>query len=250
MKIIQSKSLKQFTNLTHGFTTKHGGKSVSPYSSLNLAFHVNDDVNTVTHNHTLLAKKLHYDKRALVHMNQIHSNFVHTIEKNDTFENPPTCDALITHRTNIPLMVMVADCSPILFYDDVQKVIAVAHAGRAGAFKNIIGNVIDKFKKNYHSNVEDILVSVGPSIGECCYEVGHEIYDEAKALNLEYALNKKESHYHLDISEILKNQLLNTGVKKEHIEISQECTFCQNSTYFSYRADGITGRCAGVISLN
>ncbi len=147
-------------------------------------------------------------------------------------------------------MVMVADCSPILFYDDIKKVIAVAHAGRQGAFKNIVANVIQSFINNFGSHVKDIYVVIGASIGACCYEVGSEIYEEAKELNLEYAMIKKDESYYLDIGKILKKQLLKLGVLEKNIEISNECSCCQNDKYFSYRADGITGRFAGVICLN
>ena len=115
---------------------------------------------------------------------------------------------------------------------------------------NIIQNVIDSFKDEFGSKVKDINVTVGASIGECCYEVGSEIYDEAKELNLAYAITKKENSYYLNISAILEKQLFNTGLKEENIEFSKECSCCQNSKYFSYRADGITGRFTGVIKLN
>lgn len=250
MQINQSKLLKNYSEITHGFTTKDGGNSVTPYSSLNLAFHVNDDKKNVEKNHELLAKKLKYNKKTLVHMKQIHSSQVHLVNYNDNFDNPPTCDALITNKTNTPLMVMVADCSPILFYDDTQQVIAVAHAGRAGAFKNIIKNVLYSFSNEFNSQMKNIKVVVGDSIQECCYEVGDEIYDEAKELNLEYALSKKEKSYYLNIGKILYKQLKSAGIKEENIEISSECTSCKNDTYFSYRADGITGRFCGVIEIN
>jgi len=249
MQIIQSKILKKFPSLTHGFTSKDGGKSSLPYDSLNLAFHVEDNKEKVIQNHLLLADKLHYNARTLVHMKQIHSSIVHIVDANDNFYNPKECDALITNKIDTPLMVMVADCSPILFYDNEKKVIAVAHAGRQGAFKNIVQNVINSFVNNFNSRLENINVAIGASIGECCYEVGSEIYDEAKILSLEYALNKKENSYYLNISAILKSQLLNAGVKEHNIEFSKECTSCSNKKYFSYRADNTTGRFCGVLIL-
>lgn len=250
MKFYQSKLLNNYANLTHAFTTKSGGESLAPYSSLNLAFHVGDNPLTVQINHELLAKKLSYEKRTLVHMKQIHSNIVKIVTQNDNFDAPPTCDALITNKKNIPLMVMVADCSALLFYDDVQKVIAVAHAGRAGAFQNIIKNVVSSFVENFHSNREDIRVSIGANIGACCYEVGDEIYEEAKKLELEYALHKKNGRYYLDVNKILKTQLLEAGIETNNIEISDECSCCLREKYFSYRADGITGRFCGVLMLH
>ena len=132
----QSKLLNKFTNLLHCFTTRKSG---------NLAFHVNDNPLHVEHNHETLAKELNYDKNKLIHMKQIHSNTLHVASEYDNFYNPKSCDALITNKVDTPLMVMVADCSPILFYDDEKKVIAVAHAGRAGTFKNINKVVVNSF---------------------------------------------------------------------------------------------------------
>ncbi|MBN2781845.1 MAG: laccase domain-containing protein, partial [Campylobacterales bacterium] len=182
-------------NIIFSFTTKNDG---------NLAFHVGDDEHSVDANHEKLAQKLGYDKNSLVHMKQIHSNIVHVVDENDNYKNPPTCDALITDKINTPLMVMVADCTPIIFYDATKKVIAVAHAGRQGAFKNIVKNVIDRFKDLYKSKPEDISVKLGTAICCDCYEVGSEIYDEAMILNLDYGLKKQNGRYYLDITKILK----------------------------------------------
>ncbi|MCW8896010.1 MAG: peptidoglycan editing factor PgeF [Sulfurimonas sp.] len=240
MKFYHSNLLNNFANITSVFTTRVSG---------NLAFHVNDDKKHVASNHELLAKELAYDKNSLIHMKQIHSDIVHVVDKNDNFYNPATCDALITNKANTPLMVMVADCSPILFYDDKQKVIAVAHAGRQGAFKNIVKNVIGSFINDFHSKAQNIHVSVGASIGSCCYEVGPEIYEQAKELALEYAMQKKDNSFYLDISIIIETQLLTCGVKKENIEFCNECTCCNSDKYYSYRADAKSGRFAGILAI-
>ncbi|MFA5454554.1 MAG: peptidoglycan editing factor PgeF [Sulfurimonas sp.] len=239
MKFYYSKKLTQFPNLIHSFTTKESG---------NLAFHVGDEKSHVEKNHALLAKELGYEKSSLVHMKQIHSDIVHIVADED-FETPPTCDALITNRANTPLMVMVADCSPILFYDDEKKVIAAAHAGRQGAFKNIVKNVVEKMKTEFNSEPKDVHVSVGASIGVCCYEVGSEIYDEAKEKGLEYAMQKRGESFYLDVGAILKKQLLSYGIKRENIEFCEDCTCCNTQRYFSYRAEAKTGRFAGVLML-
>jgi len=249
MYLNKSDILNKFSNLTHAFTTKDGGVSSSPYNSLNLAFHVEDDSLDLIKNHEKLASELKYEKRTLVHMKQIHSDIVHVVGKGDNFDNPPTCDALITDRAKTPLMVMVADCSPILFYDAKQKVIAVAHAGRQGAFKNIVQNVINTFANIYDSHTENIFVSIGANIGACCYEVGSEIYEEAKKLYLDYAIDKRDDSFYLDINKILITQLLTSAIKEENIEILDECTCCRRDKYFSYRADSTTGRFAGILMM-
>ena len=239
MQTFHSQLLNKFPNLTHTFTDKKDG---------NLAFHVGDDETNVIKNHKKLAQKLDYTLKTVVHMKQIHSDIVKVVTGEDSFKNPPTCDAIITDKKNIPLMVMVADCSPILFYDPQKEVIAVTHAGRAGAFSNIIQNVIDTFTQEFHSEVHDIVVSVGPAICSECYEVGEEIYKEAKKRKMEYALSKTEEKYHLNIRAILQKQLREAGVKERNFEISAHCTKC-HSDFFSYREDKKCGRFAGVLML-
>lgn len=236
----QSKLLNNFSNITHAFTTKVSG---------NLAYHVNDNPLHVESRHIKLAQDLSYDKSSLIHMKQIHSNILHVVNDEDDFNNPPTCDALITNKLNTPLMVMVADCSPILFYDDKKKVIAVAHAGRKGAFKNIIKSVLKSFKSDFSSDISALHVAIGPSICKPCYEVGVEIYKEAKDMQLEYAIEKRDNSYYLDIRKILKKQLLDMGVKEKNIDISDECNCCKNDKYFSYRKNKNTGRFAGIIQI-
>lgn len=240
MKFSHSKLLNSFSDITHAFTTKKSG---------NLAFHVGDNKADVIANHKRLAGELGYDKNSLVYMKQIHSGIVHVVSEED-FSTPLICDALITDKKNTPLMVMAADCSPMLFYDKKKKVIAVAHAGRQGAFKNITKNVIDCFTDKFKSDIENIYVSVGASIGVCCYEVGAEIYEEAKELGLEYAVQPRNGSFYLDVGAILKTQLLTCKIKEENIEFSNECTCCSRDKYFSYRAQKETGRFAGVIFLN
>jgi len=240
MKFYQSKLLNNYTAISHRFTTK---------KDKNLAFHVNDVEADVIHNHQVLANDLGYHLNTLVHMKQIHSNDVVIVTKKHDFFHPPTCDALITNEKNIPLMVMVADCTPLLFYDKQKNTIAVAHAGRAGAFKNIVKNVLQTFTKDFKADISDIIISIGPSIGVCCYEVGKEIYKEAKELNLDFAIAVQSERYFLDIRKILKKQLLEAGVVEKNIEISSLCNACNTQDFYSYRVEKGTGRFAGVIFL-
>ncbi len=215
----------------------------------NLAFHVNDAKESVIQNHQVLAQKLGYDFNKLVHMKQIHSDIVHRVTDADNFNNPPTCDALVTNKKHIPLMVMVADCTPVILHDSKNGVIAVAHVGRAGAFKNILKNTLNVMLKYFNTNIKDIYITIGPSIGSCCYEVGSEIVDEVKKLHLTYAIEKKEKKTYLDIAKIIHRQLNEQGISIDHIIESNECNCCKKEKYFSYRASPKTGRFTGVVYL-
>ena len=208
----------------------------------NIAYHVANDKVSVDKAREELAIKHNYDNTKLQYMEQIHSSIVRDVYQK---KNPQICDAIITDKFNTPLMVMVADCIPILFYDDIKKIIAVAHAGRVGTFKNIAGNTIDKMQIDYKSDPKNIKVLIGASIQKCCYEVSQELANEAIELfGKEFTIGR-----FLDLQAINKKQLLDKGVKNKHIDIANICTKCTSKNYFSYRKDSSCGRFAGVIMM-
>ena len=49
----------------------------------------------------------------------------------------PGVDALATSVPKLPLVVRVADCGPVFFYDPAGQVIALAHSGRKGTEGNM-----------------------------------------------------------------------------------------------------------------
>lgn len=248
MKIIKSKLLSTFADISACFTTRHGGVSKTPYRGANLAFHVGDDPNSVLENHDVLARQLGYDRQSLIHMRQIHSDRITIIDKTYNFDTPPECDALITDQPNIPLMVMSADCTPILLYDPVHKVIGAVHAGRAGALNEIVPKTIQTMMKNFGSSPNEIHAVLGPCIRGCCYEINSAIAEETVSKGYPEALRYENEKIFLDVNTILIEQLNRLGVKS--IEVIDACTSCQNELYFSYRADQQhTGRIAGVIIL-
>ena len=208
----------------------------------NIAYHVTDDKIQVDNAREQLAKKYNYEASKLQYMNQIHSNIV----KEVCFDtNIQECDALVTNKLNTPLMVMVADCIPILFYDSVKKVIAVAHAGRNGTFLNIASSTVFKMKELYSSNEKDIKVILGPSIQKCCYEVSQELAN----ITIENFGQELEQNRFIDLQGINKKQLLEVGIKEENIKIFSTCTQCSDENYFSYRKDKNCGRFAGIIMM-
>ncbi len=232
------------------FTTRHGGVSKYPFAGNNLAFHVEDDPADVLQNHDLLSQHLDYQRSHLVHMRQIHSDIITVVKDDMHFEAPPECDALITNRPNIPLMVMSADCTPILLHDSVKSVIACVHAGREGALKHILPKTIHQMIAEYGCDIRELRISLGPSIHGCCYEINDKIAHDVVEKGYMSALRSEENRVFLDVNTILLIQLDALGVKKEHIEVIDECTSCHHDTYFSYRANAKkTGRIAGIIML-
>lgn len=251
MHSITSKQLQGRQQLFHTFTTRHGGISQIPFNTNNLAFHVGDNHKDVVKNQQSLAQAIGYDLNKLVHMRQIHSDKIVVVDTAvHDFNNPPECDALITDQTMVPLMVMTADCTPVLLFDPVQNVIAVVHAGRAGAVKGIVPKTIQKMCSEFGSNIEEISVVLGPSIDGCCYEVGEKIAKEVTDEGYDFAVIAKKGSFYLEVNAIIKKQLGEIGIKKNKLEDLNICNACENQDFFSYRADHQqTGRIAGVLML-
>ena len=217
----------------YSFTDKNDG---------NLAFHVEDNEINVIKNRKNLALKLGYNYEDLVYMNQIHSANIIVVDENSP-KLVDNCDSIITRSKNLPLMVMVADCIPILMFDSKQGIIAAIHAGRNSTFLEISKKTAEVFIEKFSSNPEDINVVFGASIQKCCYEVSEDL---SKIVENSFGKEFVENNY-IDLQGINKKQLNDLGIK--NIEISNICTKCGDKSYFSYRKDKKTGRFAGIIIL-
>lgn len=237
MQLYTTKSIEN----KHAFTTREGGVSDAPFNTFNLAYHVGDSRDAVMRNHRLLAHEMGYDLKKLCFMNQIHSNKVEIVDE-DSF-SVPSCDALVTALPDTPLMVMGADCAGVLLEEKSAGVIAAAHVGRAGAFGDILSNVVTVMQKRFGADTSKIKVAVGPRLRVCCHEVGVREIEEAKRLGYGFALHGNR----LDIDAIIASQLEKNGIEEENVEFLPHCTRCESERFFSYRAAKETGRNAGVI---
>ncbi|OCL95969.1 peptidoglycan editing factor PgeF [Aliarcobacter thereius] len=216
---------------------------ISDKNDGNLAFHVGDIIENVEKNRENLAKKYSYKNEDMVYMNQIHSdNIVIVDEKSDKLID--NCDAIITNSKNLPLMVMVADCIPILLFDEKKSVISAIHAGRNSTFLEITKKTAQIFIDKFNSNPKDIRAVLGASIQKCCYEVSLEM---AKIVESSFGKEFVEGR-NIDLQNINRKQLNDLGIK--NIEISDICTKCGTSNYFSYRKNSRTGRFAAIITLH
>ncbi len=222
------------------FRDRFDGVSQKPFDSLNLALHVGDNPLHVEENREIFAREI--GAKNLVFMDQVHGDHIEVIRDVNTKKVLKT-DAMISNLKDIALCVMVADCIPVLFFDEVKNVIGVAHAGRNGVKKKIAVKTIQKMISEFSSKTQDIKVILGPSIQKCCYEVKKDV-----VVGFENYIYVKNEKIYLDIVSKCIDDLKNFGVKSENIESVSICTRCDKK-YFSYRRDGITGRFCGAIKL-
>ena len=209
----------------------------------NLSYLVDDLKQNVDKNRQTVANIMEYKNEDLVYMNQVHGNNVQIVDINSPklIEN---CDGIITKEKNLPLMVMVADCIPILFFDEIQGVIAAVHAGRNSTFLKIAQITANKMINELGCNANNIKVIFGPSIHSCCYEVSDELLNIVKtSFGEKFCIGKN-----IDLQGINIKLLEEVGIR--HINVSNICTKCSHEPYFSFRKNSKTGRFAGVISIS
>lgn len=186
--------------------------------------------------------------------NQTHSANIKIVTKKDSrgwkdLESTVSdCDALITNEKGVMLTILTADCVPILLFDKQQDIIAIVHAGWRGTKDKIVYKTIEKMKDIFNSNPKNIIASIAPSIGKCCYEVDWSVAKHFQ--NIKGAYEDVGDKQMLDLPYINRVQLLQAGVESDNIELSNICTACNVENYFSYRKEnGCSGRFMSMIGL-
>lgn len=165
----------------------------------------------------------------------VHGNKVKIVTERDKGKVLYGVDGLITKSKNLFLTQTVADCLPIFIYDPKREIISLIHAGWRGLANNILSVAIKQLIKKFKSKPTQILVGIGPGICQRHFEVKSDVAEKFKSFKS--AFFKKEGKIFLDLKEVAKLNLINLGIKKEKIEISQECTFCLKRKYFSFRRE-------------
>ena len=216
------------------FTNRHGGFSHGDYSSWNLASHVGDDPTAVERNREKLRERV----GQLAIMSQVHGDSVFVVDQVPA--QVPVADALITANPEIALVVMVADCIPLLLRS--EKLVAAVHVGRAGLMNSIALKTVAMMTDLGAKQIEG---SIGPAICGKCYEVPQELQDEVVAMHPLAKSTTITGTPALDLPNALIAALAEVDVP---VGISTGCTL-EDVDSFSYRRNQITGRQAGVVKL-
>lgn len=246
-------SLFNDDKVVHTFTSAIGGVSHGKIKGMNLGFRVDDDEKSVKENYKLFSNDIGIDLNRTVLAKQTHTDNIRTVTEADcgkgivrTSDIEDT-DGLITDVPGIALVVFSADCVPILFYDPKNSVVAAVHSGWRGSVKKIGGRCIDIMTERFGSNPKDICVSVGPSIGPCCFEFGN---DAPNYFDDEYLTAVDNGKYLVNLPQLICDTLTDKGVLIKNIDISGICTVCNCDKFYSYRKHkSNTGRQAAVIMI-
>ncbi|NPV91455.1 MAG: peptidoglycan editing factor PgeF [Firmicutes bacterium] len=244
-----------------GFSTRIGGVSGGPYSSLNQGLHVGDVTELVLKNRGILAEAAGLPPGSQVVPAQVHGDRVHLAEWSDAGAGArdlessiSDCDALITREPGLPLVTHHADCVALLILDPLKKAVGIAHAGWKGTRLRIGEKTVRAMGEAFGTRPEDCRVAISPSIGPCCYEVDAPLIEQFTAAfpyHSELLTPRPGQKAHLDLWEANRRPLIEIGVRDQNVFTSRLCTCCSPDYFYSYRREpgGVTGRMAAFIML-
>ncbi len=161
------------------FTDRHGGYSSGDFSSFNLARHVGDDEALVAANRSALAQVLGLSAERLSFVSQVHGTAVHHVTDTAAIRAGAEADAQVSALAGVGLVIMVADCTPILLADTEAGVIGAVHAGRPGMAAGIVPETLAAMRD---LGAREIHAVIGPSVCPSRYEVPASLRDEVAAV--------------------------------------------------------------------
>lgn len=260
LTIYHAPQLYRESGIVHGFSSRIGGYSKTPYQGLNLGLTTGDNIDSVKQNRIAFANALGIMPEQVVCGYQVHGTNIARIKAQDGGKGffdaaaaLPDTDGLVTAERGVALMTLYADCVPVLFYDAHAQVIAVCHCGWRGTVNRMACKTASVMMEEYGCRAEHILAAIGPSISQANYEVDAHVLEQFReAFSFGDALitPTDDCHGKVDLWKANQLQLEELGLLREHIEVSGLCTYQHVDKFYSHRAEaGITGRNAALLML-
>ncbi|MFN8110965.1 MAG: polyphenol oxidase family protein [Thermoleophilia bacterium] len=228
------------------FTTRVGGASTGPYAQGNLCGAQGDDPAAVRANRAAVCAELGLDPLRVSVNAQVHGTAVRAVGDApagvgfaDALTGWPQADGLVTRHPGCGLVVLGADCVPVLLWRRDTAAVAATHAG----WRGLVGGVLTRALEAL-GDPGRVGAAVGAGIGPCCFRVGAEVR-EVFTRRFGPAVVVGEQ---VDLAGAVGVALREAGVPAGAIWTMDTCTVCDGERWFSHRRDaGVTGRQAGII---
>jgi hypothetical protein len=224
-------------------TTRQGGVSQGPFSSMNPADHVGDEPQAVAANRARLQEQLALPASP-VWLQQVHST---TVVDAAAASGTPQADAAYACQPGVVCTVLTADCLPLLLCDRAGECVAAVHAGWRGLAAGIIEEAVQALPRPG----ADLLAWLGPAISPAAYRVGEEVRDTFMAHDhlAEVAFTAAAGGgWQADLYRLARQRLADCGVTD--VYGGGHCSYGEAGRFFSYRRDGTCGRMASLIWLS
>ncbi len=250
------------------FTSRDGGVSKPPYSSLNLGLHVGDDPDDVLENRRRVLEAIGVPNAPIIVPHQVHKTNVIVVDgpagscdvcTDTSARDGKDADAVVVRDIGVAALLNFADCTPVVIVSP-SGAFAIAHAGWRGAVAGVAGKAAQSLIEGDIACAEQGVlpsfagasaneiaaacnVYIGPHIQKECFETGEDVAMRFRAEFPEAAREVVPDDRHVDLSQAVIADLLRMGFSLDRICDTGICTKCDSEEYFSYRAEsGVCGR--------
>ncbi len=256
---VQFVAYDSLSQVRHGFSLRKGGVSAGHCASLNFTLNTGDSLENVVENYRLLSEAIGVDPGSLCLSKQVHGTVIEQVDsrlagnglsREQAFAE---CDGLITDDPAVTLVTFYADCCPVMVYDPVHQAVGAAHAGWKGTASSIGSRLVEAMADRFGSDPQQIRASIGPCIGQCCFETHADVPDVMREqlgdMVDPYVRNLAGGKYKVDLIGINRQVLLGAGLRPENISVCDLCTCCNEDEFYSHRRNGLQrGSMVAVIS--
>lgn len=225
------------------FTLRTGGASRPPFDTFNVAAHVGDEAGAVAENRARLLASLGLPSEP-AWLEQVHGNRVVDLDRQRSLASVGPADACVSRSPGRVCVIQVADCMPVLFATADGSGIGAAHAG----WRGLAGGVLEATVRAMHARPAELLVWLGPAIGQAHFEVGEEVRAAFLAADAGAAaafIPNDRGRWQCDLHALARRRLAALGVASVHG--GGWCTYADAGRFFSYRRNGRCGRMAALI---
>ena len=230
--VLDIQQLTAEPGLVHGFSTLVHGSMRRP-----------EGAPVVTPERRAFAGRLGLDADRLTTVGAIHGTRLARVD--EPSGGIPNVDGLLTDRPDLPLFATFGDCCPLVLYDPRRRAVALCHAGRRGTAGGIAARAVRELGEAYGCRPEDLVVGIGPSVCQRCYEVDDGVAAQFDGVGLQPA---GPGRWLLDVADVNRSQLVAAGVRPDHIHRHAACTR-ETLELPSHRRDHDGRRFACVVAL-
>lgn len=234
-------ALERLDGIRHAFTTRRDGlggrtggiKSPDDWKAVAEAFNVAPE--------------------RVVTVHQVHGDRIVSVdESNYRTMAAVQADGMITKTPGIAIGVETADCVPVLLYHPGARVAAAVHAGWRSTVQMIVQKAVRRMEAEFGAAAGQMIAAIGPAIGPECYEVDDPVMGplrEAFPFWKELVLERGPGRWGLDLVKANRLELERIGLEQRNVHALAQCTACRPDLFYSFRAEGRTGRMLSVIMI-
>jgi len=189
----------------------------------------------------------------VVTMNQVHGDTIVVVhDGNFRTTRSVNADGMITNTPGIAVGVETADCVPVLLYAPEARAVGAVHAGWRSTVQKIVQKAVIKMRDEFGADPAEMITAIGPAIGPECYEVDEPVMGplrDAFSFWKDVTAARGNDRWSLDLAKANRLEMMQAGLQEKNIHSLGMCTSCRKEMFYSFRAEGRTGRMLSAIMI-